>query len=105
MTEDSSSFPSAESLVKAMRLAFKPYETTREVQSRLRREEADAEHQRRKDIAILRAVLIAVGVVSVVCIAVVLIPGVPPENARWATTLLTSIVPTSLGYMTGRNSE
>jgi hypothetical protein len=36
---------------------------------------------------------------------VVFLPGVPPENARWATTLLTTIVSAGLGYMTGKNSK
>lgn len=73
--------------------------------SRLHREEADAEHQRNKEVLILWAILIAVGVVSVICLWIVLIPGYPAENVKWATTLLTMIVSGGLGYMTGRNSK
>jgi hypothetical protein len=75
------------------------------IRSRLRREEADAEHQRRNEGLILRAVLIAVGFVSAVCIWVVLMPGRPAESVKWATTLLTTIVSGGLGYMTGKNSK
>jgi hypothetical protein len=75
------------------------------VQSRLRREEADAEHQRHKEVLILWAILITVGVVSVFCLWIVLIPGYPTENVKWATTLLTMIVSGGLGYTTGKNSK
>lgn len=67
--------------------------------SRLRREEADAAHRRSKEIIVLRAVLIATAVVTIVCIGVVVVPGSPPVNARWATTLLTAIVSGGLGYV------
>jgi hypothetical protein len=64
----------------------------------LRRDEADAAHRRSQEIFVLRAVVIATAVVMVVCFGVVLVPGSPPENARWATTILTAIVSAGLGY-------
>lgn len=73
--------------------------------ARLRREQDDAEHQRRKEMAILGAVLASVGVVSVVCLWITLRTGQAAENARWATTLLTTVVSGGLGYMTGKNSK
>jgi len=75
------------------------------IQARLRREEANAQHQRRQEVLLLRATLITVGVVSVICLWIVLIPGYPPENVEWATTLLTMIVSGGLGYTTGKNSK
>ena len=63
------------------------------------REEADAAHRRSKEINGLTAVLIITGVVTIVCIGVVVVPGSPPENAKWATTLLTAIVSGGLGYV------
>jgi hypothetical protein len=92
-------------IVKALRLEAKSRESPREIQARIARESAEAAHQRHKDLLITWAVLITVGVVSAVCIMVVFLPGVPPENARWATTLLTTIVSAGLGYMTGKNSK
>jgi hypothetical protein len=76
-----------------------PPETPAERTSRLRREEADAAHRWSKEIMILRAVVMATGVVMVVCIGVVIVPGSPPENAKWATTLLTAIISGGLGYL------
>jgi hypothetical protein len=92
-------------IAKALRLEAKSRESPREIQARIEHEAAEAAHQRQKDLLITRAVLITVGVVSVVCIAVVLVPGLPPENAKWATTILTTITSAGLGYMTGRNSK
>jgi hypothetical protein len=73
--------------------------------ARLRREQDDAEHQRRKEMAMLWVVLGSVGVVSVNCLWIVLVPGQPAESVKWATTLLTTIVSGGLGYMTGKNSK
>jgi hypothetical protein len=92
-------------LPKGTSFTLTTHETRPELESRLRREEADAEHQRKKDLMIVRGVMIAVGLVCVACVAVVLIPGVPPENAKWATTLLTTIVSAGLGYATGKSSK
>jgi len=75
------------------------------MEARLRREEADAQPQQHKEILLLRAILITVGVVSVICLCIVLIPGYPPENVKWATTRLTMIVSGGLGYTTGKNSK
>ena len=76
-----------------------PLETPAERTSRLRRDEADAAHRRFRETFILLAVVIATAVVMVVCLGVVIIPGSPPENAKWATTLLTAIVSGGLGYL------
>jgi hypothetical protein len=92
-------------IIKALQLEAKSRESPREIQARIEREVAEAAHQHRKDLLITRAVLIIVGVVAVVCIVVVLLPGIPPENAKWATTLLTAIVSAGLGYMTGKSSK
>lgn len=95
---------------------LKARESNKEVQARLQREAEDAAHQRLKDAedaahqrlrdkAILVFVLIIVGLVSLLCISVVVIPGAPPENVKWATTLLTTIVAGGLGYMTGKGAK
>jgi hypothetical protein len=73
--------------------------------ARLRREHADAEHERRKDLVLLWAVLITVGVVSVVCVVIIAVSGAPADNAKWATTVLTTIVSAGVGYMTGKSSK
>jgi hypothetical protein len=80
-------------------LHYGPPETPAERTSRLRREEADAAHRRSKETVILWGVVIATAVVLIVCIGVVIVPGSPPENAKWATTLLTAIVSGGLGYL------
>jgi hypothetical protein len=74
------------------KIALESREHPDERGARLRREQDDAEHQRRKEMAILWSVLITVGVVSVIRLGIVLISGQPAENAKWATTLLTTVV-------------
>jgi hypothetical protein len=76
-----------------------------ELAARLRREEADAEHERRKDLLLLWAVLMTVSVVSVVCIVIIAVSGASVDNAKWATTVLTTIISAGVGYMTGKSSK
>ncbi len=76
-----------------------PPETSAERASRLRRSEADAAHRRSQETFIQRAIVIATAIVMIVCIGVVIVPGSPPENAKWATTLLTAIISGGLGYL------
>lgn len=76
-----------------------PPETPAERDSRLRRDEADAAHRRSRETFVLRAVVTATAIVMIVCIGVIVVPSSPPENAKWATTLLTAIVSGGLGYL------
>lgn len=56
-------------------------------------------------MVILWAVLMTVGVVSVVCIIMIVVSGAPVDNAKWATTVLTTIISAGVGYMTGKGSK
>ena len=76
-----------------------------ELGARLHRERADAEHERHKEMMLLWAVLMTVGVVSVVCVVIIAVSGAPVDNAKWATTVLTTIVSAGVGYMTGKSSK
>jgi len=76
-----------------------------ELASRRRRAEADAEHQRKKDVLILRAIQVIVGIVTIVCVLIVFLPGMPAENSTWATTQLTIIVSAGVGYSWGKKSK
>ena len=75
------------------------------LESRLRREEADAEHQRYKDRIITWSVIITVAVVSSYSLVLTALPWTGPEAAKWATTILTTVVAGGVGYMTGRGSR
>jgi hypothetical protein len=59
-------------------IASREYPDVRD--ARLRREEADAEHQRLKEILLLRAILITVGVGTVICLWIVLIRSYLPKT-------------------------
>jgi hypothetical protein len=88
-----------------IKIALESREHPDERDARLRREEADAEHQRRIEGLIVRTILVTVSVAAAICFWIVLVPGQSAENAKWATTLLTTIVSGGLGYMTGKNSK
>jgi cation transport ATPase len=87
------------------KLAFESREHPDEMGARLHQERADADHERRKEMVILWAVLMTVGAVSVVCITMIVISGAPVDNAKWATPVLTTIVSAGVGYMTGKSSK
>ena len=87
------------------RLLFESREHPDEMDARLHRERADAEHERRKDMVILWAVLMTVGVVSIVCVVIISASGTSVDNAKWATTVLTTIVSAGVGSMTGKSSK
>jgi hypothetical protein len=86
------------------RLAPEPIEHPDERDAGIRRKEADAEHRRRQEMAVVSAVLAIACVGSLTCLWIVFV-GQPAENVTWARTLLTAIVSGGLGYMTGKNSK
>ena len=98
--------PAQDSLAElAKRYDVKSRDHPAEIKARLRREEDEAAHQRKRDLIILYAVLIAVGIVSVICMIVIFVHGLGSDDEKWATTVLTMIVSAGLGYMTGRGSK
>jgi hypothetical protein len=82
------------------RLAPEPTEHPDERDARVRRKEADAEHRRRQEMAVVSAVLAIACVGSLTCLWIVFV-GQPAENVTWARTLLTAIVSGGLGYLIG----
>lgn len=86
-------------------LTIAPRADPAERESRLKREEADAAHQRRKDLALH---IITFGVIAAafcICAYVVLNDTAGREETRWATAMLTSIVTGLVGYVTGRSAK
>lgn len=76
-----------------------------ELQARLRRQEAQEQHERRKDLAVTAAVLFGVATLMGFCIWTVGSAGSSPDDKKWATALLTSIVTAGLGYLTGKATK
>lgn len=84
---------------------FGPKESRAEQESRLRLKELAAEHDRRKEILILYATLVGLGVVILVCLVVAIASG-SPENQKWAMSIVSSVVAFGLGYLVrGRDSR
>lgn len=90
-------------------------ELPQELESRLRREEADATHKRdeeREESAHRRARerVILYAVVATVCVAALVSAGlsiwpIGSESAKWANTMLTTIVSAGVGYMMGKSNK
>jgi cation transport ATPase len=82
---------------------FKSPETPEEIQSRLRQQEAEAKHQRTKDWYAFLAGLISLASVGGVCLWIAAGPHSSPDDRKWATGILTSIVTLWAGYLAGKS--
>lgn len=80
-------------------------ETPEELRSRLQREEAAARHERFKDLVILVAVLLGVAVMMAFGLRIAADSNSSPDDKKWATALLTSIVSAGLGFLTGKATK
>lgn len=69
--------------------------------SRLRQREEDAKHARRKDLIVLVAILVGVAAVMGLC-GWTAVMGASPDDKKWATAVLTSMVTAGLGYLSGK---
>jgi VIT1/CCC1 family predicted Fe2+/Mn2+ transporter len=86
-------------------LSIVPREDPDERAARLRIEEAEAAHKRRKDTALHGLSFIVIGVALWLCVRAIIKDGATAEDARWAVPLLTAIVTGLVGYITGRASK
>ncbi|HEX8073145.1 MAG TPA: hypothetical protein VF546_24570 [Pyrinomonadaceae bacterium] len=85
-----------------LNLTIAPREDPAEMQSRLRREEADAAHQRRKDLTLFVTTFVVIVAAFGICAYIVLGGRASAEADKWATATLTSIVSGLVGYVTGK---
>jgi hypothetical protein len=92
-------------LANRHKLSVVPREEPDERQARLGIEKADAEHQRRKELALLVGALVAVGATLSLCVWAIVREGSTAEDTRWAVPLLTAIVTGLVGYVTGRQAK
>ena len=84
---------------------LKSRESPSEIDARIRREDAQAEHERKKDLIVLWAVVAIVGCTTFFSIVLTFLPHSSVETVKWATTSLTTILAGGVGYMTGRGSR
>jgi hypothetical protein len=80
-------------------------ETAAELKSRLGREDADAAHERAKDLFLYRVVALLVSVVSAVCLIASLLPVVPEDTRKSAFSLLTVIITAAVSFMVGKSAK
>jgi hypothetical protein len=80
-------------------------EDSAERESRLRIEEANAAHQRRKELILYSVTAGVVALVVLLCARIILRKGLATEDGKLALALLTSIVTGLVGYVTGRASK
>jgi len=86
-------------------LSITPREDPAERDSRLRIEEANAAHQRTKEIILYSLTSMVVAVVVGLCVWLVAKKGLTAEEGKLALALLTAIVTGLVGYVTGRASK
>lgn len=83
-------------------LSVKPPESKAEREHRHSLASADARFERTKDLIVLIAVLLGVGAVLVLCLWIAVGSASSPEDKKWATAILASVVTAGLGYLVGK---
>ncbi len=86
-------------------LSIVPREDPDERAARLRIEEADAVHRRRKDLALHIIAFLVIGVALGLCVWAIARKDATAEDTKWAVPLLTAIVTGFVGYVTGRATK
>jgi hypothetical protein len=84
---------------------LKGVESRDEVKARLARESLEAGHRLWRESILFGILTLGVSIVVLACLWIALQPGQSPENQKWATTLLTTIVSAGVGYLTGKSSK
>lgn len=90
---------------QAVKISIATVEGAAERDSRLRIEEANAAHQRKKELLLYGATIGVVLIVVFLCTWVILRKSLATEDGKLALALLTSIVTGLVGYVTGRASK
>lgn len=80
-------------------------EAPTELESRLRIQEADANHDRRKDTILFSITLIIATLLILICLIVILLPASSPANISWAKSMLTLLMTGICGYLFGLASN
>jgi hypothetical protein len=83
----------------------KPREAAKERDARLAEEGKQNDHERGKEILVLRAVIGLVGATALVAFIVVLFPSFPDDVRKWGAVSLTSILSMAVGYLGGKASK
>ena len=86
-------------------LSITPRKEPAELEAELRIKEADALHQRNKELVLLKVTSAAVLALIGVCLWVVISKGLSVEEGKLAFGALISIVSALVGYFTGKSSK
>lgn len=86
-------------------MQVEPLESERAEQSRLAREEANAWHQRLRDLIVMVVVLVGLIAITGACLFISLNRDGSPEDRKWAMAVLASIVAGGLGFVSGKGQR
>lgn len=86
-------------------ISITPRKDRAELDADLEIRKADAVHQRRKELLLLRAALTAVFLLIGICLWIILSKGLSGEDGKLALSTLVGIIGTLLGYFTGKASK
>jgi hypothetical protein len=84
---------------------LKGVETREELKARVARDSQEVAHRVWRDSILFGIVSTGVAIVSLTCLWIVVKPDQTPDQQKWATTLLTTIVSAGVGYLTGKSSK
>jgi hypothetical protein len=83
-------------------VVVKPPESKAEREFRFAAESASAKYERTRDLIILVFVLVGITAILGVCGWLAVSPHSSPEDKKWATALMASIVTLGMGYLVGK---
>jgi hypothetical protein len=84
---------------KGFKVKIESHELPAELVSRLWKEKGDAWVQWGKEAILFLAAIAGVGFIVVACFRIATNPGGSPEDKKWATSILASIVSGVVGYL------
>lgn len=88
-----------------VKITITTIEEAAERESRLKISEADAVHQRRKELILYSLTSGVIAVTVLLCAWIILRKGISTEDGKLALALLTAIVTGLVGYVTGQAAK
>jgi hypothetical protein len=84
---------------------IKPTEHAEDRASRIKRQEADATFRRIKELVFFAVCLLLVVGIFLVAAKLVSDPKASPDDKKWATAVLSSIVTSTIAFLAGKSSR
>ena len=86
-----------------LRIVVEPQEPQSVIKARHAQERLEAGYRRRKDWLLFKVALFSAIFLGGMCVLIIFTKFPGPEHANWATATLTSLVTSTIAYLSGRS--